>query len=148
MAVDAADSGPVRESLPSIREHRVPVSMNFYDNLFALAPELRPVPVGHRRPGMRFTTTLATIAYLLDAPYQGPCRSRVKAADFTPMGAALMATLAQGMEDASLEASCGEPGEEALDGVQPRGGGWGEVEGEARVAKRDQPRILEILRPT
>ena len=40
----------------------------------------------------------------------------------------------EGMEDASLEASCGEPGEEALDGVQPRGGGWGEVEGEARVA--------------
>ena len=39
-----------------------------------------------------------------------------------------------GMEDASLEASCGELGEEALDGVQPRGGGWGEVEGEARVA--------------
>ena len=37
------------------------------------------------------------------------------------------------MEDAALEAAPGEPGEEALDRVQPGGRGWREVEGEARV---------------
>ena len=37
------------------------------------------------------------------------------------------------MEDTVFEASFGEPGEEALDGVEPRTGRWREMEGEARV---------------
>ena len=37
------------------------------------------------------------------------------------------------LEDAALEATLGEDGEEALDGVEPAGGGRGEVEGPARM---------------
>ena len=106
MAVDAAQIRLVRESLPSIREHRVPVSMNFYDNLFALAPELRALFRSDiAGQGMRFMTTLATIADLLEAPDElsdeiddlakAHAGLGVKAAHFAPMGAALMATLAE-----------------------------------------------------
>ena len=97
MAVDAAQIRLVRESLPSIREHRVPVSMNFYDNLFALAPELRELFRSDiAGQGMRFMTTLATIADLLDAPDElsdeiddlakAHAGLGVKAADFAPDG--------------------------------------------------------------
>lgn len=37
------------------------------------------------------------------------------------------------IEDTVFEASFGEPGEEALDGAEPRTGRWREMEGEARV---------------
>ena len=33
------------------------------------------------------------------------------------------------LEDAALQPTAGQGGEEALDGVEPGGGGWGEVEG-------------------
>jgi nitric oxide dioxygenase len=96
MAVDVAQIRLVRESLPSIREHRVPVSMNFYNNLFALAPELRALFRSDiAGQGMRFMTTLATIADLLDAPDElsdeiddlakAHAGLGVKAADFAPM---------------------------------------------------------------
>ena len=78
MAVDAAQIRLVRESLPSIREHRVPVSMNFYDNLFALAPELRAMFRSDiAGQGMRFMTTLATIADLLEALTNSVTRSTI-----------------------------------------------------------------------
>ena len=41
MTIDDTQIRLVRESLPGIRELLVPASMDFYDNLFALAPELR-----------------------------------------------------------------------------------------------------------
>ena len=41
MAVSAADIRKIRESLPMIREQIAPASSSFYDNLFAIAPELR-----------------------------------------------------------------------------------------------------------
>src|SRR5882724_6169568 len=39
----------------------------------------------------------------------------------------------QGMEDAALQPALGEFGEEALDGIEPGGGGRGVVEGPALV---------------
>src|SRR5260221_973376 len=39
-------------------------------------------------------------------------------------------------KDAALEAAPGEFGEEALDGIEPRAGGRGEVEDEARMARQ------------
>jgi len=38
------------------------------------------------------------------------------------------------MKHAAFETTVGQPGEEALDGVEPRTGRWRRVEGEARVA--------------
>jgi hemoglobin-like flavoprotein len=96
----------VHDSLPEVRERLEPASMIFYDNLFAAAPELREL----FRPdlqgqGMRFMTTLATIADLLDDPSEldaeiGDLATAhaglgVHAAHFTPMREALMTTLAQ-----------------------------------------------------
>ena len=41
MTIDDTQIRLVQESLPRVRERLVPASMDFYDNLFALAPELR-----------------------------------------------------------------------------------------------------------
>ena len=80
--------------------------MDFYDNLFALAPELRALFRSDiASQGMRFMSTLATIADLLDAPAElateidesakAHAGIGVRAANFAPMGAALMVTLAE-----------------------------------------------------
>jgi hemoglobin-like flavoprotein len=106
MAVDDAQIRLVRESLPTIRERLVPASTGFYENLFALAPELRPLFRSDlASQEMRFMSTLATIADLLDTPdeladevdylaraHQG---IGVRAAHFLPMRSALLVTLAE-----------------------------------------------------
>ena len=43
------------------------------------------------------------------------------------------------LEDAALQPSAGQFGKEALDGVEPGGGGWGEVEGPSGVALQPSP---------
>ena len=43
MAIDETQIRLVRESLPLVRERLVPASLDFYENLFAVAPELRPL---------------------------------------------------------------------------------------------------------
>ena len=40
----------------------------------------------------------------------------------------------EGMKHAAFESTVGQPGEEALDGIEPRTGRWRKVEGETRVA--------------
>ena len=106
MTIDDTQIRLVRESLPRVRERLVPASMDFYDNLFALAPELRPLFRSDiASQGMRFMSTLATIADLLDAPAElgteidelakAHAGVGVQAAHFAPMGAALMVTLAE-----------------------------------------------------
>ena len=59
----------VRDSLDLVREQILPASTQFYDNLFILAPDLRrlfrPDLAGQ---GMRFMTTLTSIAELMDDP--------------------------------------------------------------------------------
>ena len=80
--------------------------MTFYENLFAIAPGMRAL----FRPdlatqGMRFMSTLATIADLIDAPESlGPelddlarahARVGVQAWHFEPMGAALLVTFGE-----------------------------------------------------
>jgi len=106
MAVSAADVRKIQDSLPKIREQIAPASSSFYENLFAIAPELRALFRGDLNDqGMRFMATLATIADLLDDPETlGPeleslARAHagigVRAAHFAPMGSALMVTLGE-----------------------------------------------------
>jgi nitric oxide dioxygenase len=106
MAVDDAQIRLVRGSLPMIRERLTPASMSFYANLFALAPELRPLfRTDIASQGMRFMSTLATIADLLDEPdeladevdYLARAHAGigVRAAHFVPMRSALLVTLAE-----------------------------------------------------
>ena len=111
MAIDAAQIRLVRESLPLVRERLVPASLDFYENLFAVAPELRPLfRTDLASQGMRFMSTLATISDLLDAPEEleeeagelalAHAGVGVRAAHFAPMGIALMVTLAETLGDA------------------------------------------------
>jgi nitric oxide dioxygenase len=106
MTVSATEIRKIRESLPMIREQIAPASSNFYENLFAIAPELRSLFRSDLNDqGMRFMSTLATIADLLDDPealgteLEDLARAHagigVRAAHFAPMGSALMVTLGE-----------------------------------------------------
>jgi nitric oxide dioxygenase len=110
MPADPVQVRLVRESLPRVRERLKPASMDFYENLFAVAPELRVLFRSDlASQGMRFMSTLATIADLLDAPDDlageiddlaaAHSGLGVKAAHFSPMGIALMVTLAETLGD-------------------------------------------------
>jgi hemoglobin-like flavoprotein len=106
--VSDTDIRIVRESLPLVREHLAAASDRFYDNLFAIAPELRPLFTrGVHGQGMRFMTTLATIASLLDDPEAlGPeldalarihVHAGVRPEHFAPIGAALLVTFGEAL---------------------------------------------------
>ena len=89
-----------------VRERLAPASETFYENLFTVEPELRALFRSDlQSQGMRFMSTLATIADLLDTPAE--LRSEiadlarahagvgVRSVHFAPMGVALMVTLAE-----------------------------------------------------
>jgi hemoglobin-like flavoprotein len=108
MSVTPEHIAIIRESLPRVRERLAPASAVFYDNLFALAPELRALFRGDMASqGMRFMSTLATIADVLGDPEaldaeldelaDAHARLGVRAEHFAPMGEALMLTLGQTM---------------------------------------------------
>jgi len=110
MVVDEAQIRLVRDSLPKVRERLVPASMSFYENLFVLAPELRPLfRTDLASQGMRFMSTLATIADLLDAPDElggeidqlarAHAGIGVRAEHFVPMGMAATVTLAETLRE-------------------------------------------------
>lgn len=110
MGIDEKQIRLVQDSLPLIRERLQPASMGFYENLFVLAPDIRPLFRSDLSgQGMRFMTTLATIADLLDDPEEladeigSLARAHagigVRAAHFAPMGRALMVTLAETLRD-------------------------------------------------
>jgi nitric oxide dioxygenase len=94
----------VKQSLPRVRERLTPASQVFYDNLFAIAPELRRLFRGDMdTQGMRFMSTLATIADIvgdpaalgteLDELATAHASVGVRPEHFAPMGEALMVTL-------------------------------------------------------
>lgn len=106
MPVSETDLRLIQESLPRVRERLEPASMAFYENLFAIAPDMRPLFRGDiNDQGMRFMSTLATIAEMLDEPdaldrqLDGLARAHatlgVRERHFAPMGAALMVTLGE-----------------------------------------------------
>jgi nitric oxide dioxygenase len=106
MTLTDEDIRLVRESLPLVTEQLEPASLRFYENLFTLAPELRPMFRDDLAgQGMRFMTTLATIAEVLDDPAAREERIRPLArvhatlgtepAHFAPMGSALLVTLGE-----------------------------------------------------
>lgn len=106
MPVTAEDIRIIEDSLPLVRERLEPASEQFYENLFTIAPELRalfrPDLVGQ---GMRFLTTLVTIADLLGDPEalekeiselgRAHARVGVRPQHFKPLGAALVVTLGE-----------------------------------------------------
>jgi hemoglobin-like flavoprotein len=103
-----ADIEVIRESLPDIRRHLDAASERFYVNLFTLAPELRALfPPDMADQGMRFMSTLVTMADLFDDPdafaagverlARVHARAGVRAAHFAPMGHALLVTLGEVM---------------------------------------------------
>ncbi|WP_424931671.1 globin domain-containing protein [Amaricoccus macauensis] len=96
----------VQESLPAIRNHLKPASLNFYENLFKIAPELRPMfREDLAGQGMKFFSTLNAIFDMLSDPDASQAEATelaeahsslgVKAAHFAPMRKALDITLAE-----------------------------------------------------
>lgn len=96
----------LQESLPLVRACLLPASTQFYDNLFVLAPHMRGLfRTDLAGQGMRFMTTLTTIAELVDEPgeltqeIEALALSHrgigVRAEHFGPMGDALLVTLGE-----------------------------------------------------
>ncbi len=96
----------VHASLPRLREKLQPASMTFYENLFAIAPDLRPMfREDLAGQGMKFLSTLNTIAEMLggdpslqteiDDLARAHSGLGVRPEHFAPMGAALMVTLGE-----------------------------------------------------
>ncbi len=94
----------VKESLPTIRNHLQPASTVFYENLFAIAPDLRPMfREDLAGQGMKFFSTLNTIFDMLTEPEVARSEMEdlagshtalgVKAEHFAPMRDALDKTL-------------------------------------------------------
>ena len=108
LAVSDVDIAVIGASLPMMRRHLDGASEAFYINLFTLAPELEALfPPDMAGQGMRFMSTLVTMANLLDDPDAFAAgidrlaalhsRVGVRAAHFTPMGFALLVTLGEAM---------------------------------------------------
>jgi nitric oxide dioxygenase len=106
MALSSTQIRLVQDSLPMIREHLEPASTAFYENLFAIAPETRPLfREDLAGQGMKFFSTLDTIVDLLhdtdalDSEIADLAQSHgtlgVEARHYEPMGAALMVTLGE-----------------------------------------------------
>lgn len=106
MALSGEDIWLVRQSLPLIAERVEDASSVFYENLFAIAPDLRALFRDDLAgQGMRFMTTLTTIAAALDDPEararqigalaQAHARLGIAPAHFEPMGSALLVTLGE-----------------------------------------------------
>ena len=119
MALDAETVRLVQASLPQVRELELPAAGHFYENLFAVAPELRAMFRDDLEgQGMRFVTALTTIADALDDPdalaaeIDGLARAHagvgVRPEHFQAMGAALLVTLGETLGpafDARLQAA-------------------------------------------
>ncbi|MCB1352064.1 MAG: globin [Rhodobacteraceae bacterium] len=104
MALTEKDIRIVQESLPAIRAHLEPASMKFYENLFKIAPELRPLfREDLAGQGMKFFSTLNTVFDMLHEPKTADAEMSdlagshatlgVKASHFAPMREALRVTL-------------------------------------------------------
>lgn len=106
MALSAEDVRLVQASLPAVRSLELPTASSFYENLFALEPELRRLfREDLTGQGMRFLGALTTIAEALDDPealeteIEDLARAHatvgVRPQDFDTMGAALLVTLGE-----------------------------------------------------
>lgn len=103
MALDETEIALLRESYKAMTPRLEDASVFFYERLFAIAPELRPmfrdeIP----NQGMRFMTAVGTILERLDAPGgasdtlarlgQGHAALGVEPGHFAPMRTALLET--------------------------------------------------------
>lgn len=103
MPITAREIQMVKESFREVLQESPPGSTVFYDQLFARAPQLRPLFRDDLAgQGMKFMTTLGTIVEALDRPdaldaelsslAEGHAALGIKAGQFAPMGEALMDT--------------------------------------------------------
>ncbi|MER2507468.1 globin domain-containing protein [Amaricoccus sp.] len=106
MPVTAEDIRIIKDSLPLVGPRIRPASEQFYENLFSIAPELRPLfRADLAGQGMRFFSTLATICDLLDEPgaltdeiadlARAHAGVGVRPEHFKALGAALVVTLGE-----------------------------------------------------
>lgn len=104
--LDESQKHLIRESLGLVRARLLPASTQFYDNLFAMSPDMRALFRSDiAGQGMRFMTTLTTIAELVDDPDELAAEIDVlarahrgigvRSEHFEPMGAALLVTLGE-----------------------------------------------------
>jgi nitric oxide dioxygenase len=110
MAIDPRQIELIRESFEWLARNPERRSLEFYKAFFARAPELKPMfREDLEGQGMRFLSTLSAIVAHLDRPDEMAERLTdlgqshramgVKAADFDPMGRALLDTLEGTMGD-------------------------------------------------
>jgi len=111
MALDTRQISLIRDSFEWLKRNPERRSIEFYAAFFDRAPELKSMfREDIEGQGMRFLTTLSAIVAHLDQPEdmterladlgQSHRAMGVKAADFKPMGEALIATLEGAMGDA------------------------------------------------
>lgn len=106
MSISAEDMRVLHESLPVVRERTHPIAERFYENLFAMAPEMRSMfrdDLGGQ--GMRFITTLSAIVSILDEDREAGKAAEalarahaglgVRPEHYPPLGNALMVTLGE-----------------------------------------------------
>jgi len=106
MALTAAQVELIRTSFDLLKPDAEAASETFYRNLFAIAPEVRPLFRGDMAAqGMRFMRTLGLIIQEIDKPAKlepylhdlarGHAAYGVKPEHFRPMGQALVETMQQ-----------------------------------------------------
>ncbi len=98
----------LKDSVPVIRERFEPASLDFYTNLFSIAPETRPLfREDLAGQGMKYMSTLLTLVDLLDDPEafdaeldelaQSHATVGVRPEHYAPMGSALLVTLGESL---------------------------------------------------
>ena len=108
MAPTATQITLLKNSVPVIRERFEPASLDFYANLFSIAPETRPLfREDLAGQGMKYMSTLLTVIDLLDdteafeAELDDLAVSHttvgVRPEHYAPMGSALLVTLGESL---------------------------------------------------
>jgi nitric oxide dioxygenase len=98
----------LKDSVPVIRERFEPASLDFYANLFSIAPDTRSLfREDLAGQGMKYMSTLLTLVDLLDNPEafenelddlaHSHSTVGVRAEHYAPMGSALLVTLGESL---------------------------------------------------
>ena len=106
MQLKADEIARIRATMEELKEHREPAGTSFYENLFRISPELRPMfREDMTGQGMKFLSTLAVIVDTigdearldpkLDELGRDHAALGVRAEHYAPMREALMATMKQ-----------------------------------------------------
>lgn len=114
MKLSEPEIARLRESFRLLRHEEQAASERFYERLFEIAPEVRPLfPADMSEQGMKFMSTLGVILDRLDQPKalepfmdnlaKGHAAYGVKPEHFAPMGQALIDTMREILGEAFPE---------------------------------------------